>query len=205
VHAFVAIEEDEVKIMQYKYSHNPNNANFAKAVYLQNGQVSWLDSAIPGWHSTSGEPNNLIDVVIAWNQLCALDTSGFVYYCPISIAPPVWTKDPIASQGIALSSDDTGNLWLTNQKGEVWRRNLQIGGSWNREYANIPIGPLPTWNYTVKAGDWLLLIVRREFNTWGDDTKTVVIAEQVKVLNPGIANWDLLHPGDVLKMPPKTA
>jgi len=53
-----------------------------------------------------------------------------------------------------------------------------------------------TWNYTVQRGDWLFKISRDQYGT---DTRV----KDIKALNPEIANWDQLKPGQVLRMPAK--
>ncbi|RPJ01954.1 MAG: hypothetical protein EHM39_02550 [Chloroflexi bacterium] len=189
--------------MQYKYSANPNSSMPPYAVLLNSGQVYFQFFNGGSWYAAQKEPPNLVDVVIAANQICGLDNQGFVYYYRNVMPAPVWDKDPVASLGVSLSSHDNGLLFCTNQHGEVWARWLYAASStWNK--IPITLTPPPTWNYTVKQGEHLLMIVRREYSTGTNDALAWAIAEQVKVLNPAHGNWDLLKVGEVLVMPAKS-
>jgi hypothetical protein len=187
--------------MQHKYSVNPNVTMAPYAAFLNSGQVYFQNSNGGLWFATQQEPANLVDVVIAANRICVLDNQGFIHY--YRNAPPWWDKDPGASLGVALDSNDNGFLFCTNQKGEVWARWLYAASS-NWFNISITLVPPPTWTYTVKQGEHLLMIVRREYNTGANDALAWTIAEQVMALNPAHgSNWNLLKVGEVLTMPAK--
>ncbi|MCL4251538.1 MAG: LysM domain-containing protein [Anaerolineae bacterium] len=177
------------------------------AVYLNDdGQAFLYDGQ--AWNHALGEPPGLVDVVV-WTSgmILALASDKFVWsYDPIATK---WTKDPVASNVTSLSVDDQKNVWCVNTSGEVYL--MQAGtplGSWRMIWKDIPAiakqPPGGVWEYSVKPGEWLSLIVRREYkipaNDW--DTTNRLIA-QIKALNPSL-NVDHIEAGQVLKMPAKS-
>ncbi|MBN1380071.1 MAG: LysM peptidoglycan-binding domain-containing protein [Deltaproteobacteria bacterium] len=54
--------------------------------------------------------------------------------------------------------------------------------------------------YTVKKGEWLANIIRKEIGVESyAEIKQVI--EEIKILNPNIKNLNIIHPGQVLRMP----
>ncbi|MBE0690872.1 MAG: hypothetical protein IH587_12210 [Anaerolineae bacterium] len=177
------------------------------AVYLNDdGQAFLYDGH--AWNHAQGEPAGLVDVVV-WtggNILALASDKSIWSYDPI---PAKWNKDPVASNVSSLSIDEHKNVWCVNTSGEVYI--MQAGtplGSWRLMWKDIPAiakqPPGGVWEYKVKAGEWLSLIVRREFKVPANDWDlTNRILAQIKSLNPGV-DVDHVVVDQVLKMPAKS-
>jgi nucleoid-associated protein YgaU len=186
--------------MNTKLFHNPDISSQYKAVFLRNGQA-YLHTPTQ-WQALQTEPKNLTDVVIAFsNAIFGLDGQGFVW----KYEGNKWEKDAVAKNVVSLASNNIG-LWCVNTDGQVYvKTSPSPNVAWSKVDENIPTqaGDV-TWEYIVQPGDWLWKIVRCEYGTGVDYAKTAVIAEQIKLLNPKILDWDTLQPDTKLKMPTRT-
>lgn len=143
---------------------------------------------------------------------------NFVLYTPDK---PVWHTDTQGKTGARLVLQDDGNLVLYAADGPAWATNTQTDGppppapapepgasgvapvteesvgESAPEAAPEPVGETPgarpPRTYTVVSGDTMWAIAERFY---GDGSKYRVIADA-----SGVADPDLIHPGQVLTIP----
>jgi hypothetical protein len=194
----ILIAKVGAKIMNKKYSVNPTTTQ-PTAVFLQDGQVYYKNSL--DWYSLKGEPKNLIDVTIAFdNNIYGLDGQGHVHRW---VGAETWQQDLEAKNVVALTNDGTGHLWCVNTQGQVYCKPT-MNSPWQYVEADIPTKAADgVWDYTVRQGDWLWKIVSMEYCPGSNHSLTASIIERIKVLNPSIVNWNMIQPGLKLKMPPR--
>ncbi len=87
-------------------------------------------------------------------------------------------------------------VWCINTKGEVWRA---FDDKWQQLVETVPEGKM--WTYTVKQGDGLMAIVRKEFKLKDpQDTQEIGRLVNLIVTQNGIKNQDRIEPGTVLTL-----
>lgn len=87
-------------------------------------------------------------------------------------------------------------VWCLNTKGEVWRA---FDGKWQHLVEQGP--DVKMWMYTVKQGEGLMAIVRKEFKLKDpQDTQEIGRLVNLIVAQNGIENRDRIKPGDVLTL-----
>ncbi|MFQ5399582.1 MAG: tectonin domain-containing protein [Anaerolineae bacterium] len=113
----------------------------------------------------------------------------------------IWKRDKIGDQkrmgmAVVLAVATRDLVWCLNEKGEVWRA---FDHKWQQLVESGPDGK--TWTYTVKRGDGLMAIVRKEFKL-KDPQHTQEIARLVNLIvaQNGIKNRNRIKPGDVLTL-----
>lgn len=183
--------------MNKRYVLNPTSTQPA-AAFLQDGQVYYTNSS--EWYSVKGEPQNLIDVTIAFQNIYGLDGQGHVHRW---VGAQTWQQDPDAQNVVALTNDAKGHLWCVNTQGQVYCKTT-INATWQFVDCEIPNkAGEGVWEYTVRKGDWLWKIVSLEYCTGNNHGLTGAIIERIKLLNPTVPNWNMIQPGLKLKMPPR--
>lgn len=188
------------------------------AAYLSNNT---LFISAPFWGFVVQMPpppgTNLVDFAIGLNdQIYGVGSDGFVYF--LGLFSVGWIRewgngshvisisfDPKSTSGLfCIANDGSGDkVWHIDYgsypyQWQPYSLSFAPGGS-------LPPLPSPTWEYTVKDGDHIYQIIRNEYPVVHSvPGKLGEIFQQILGLNPGIANHpNLIHKGDVLKMPPK--
>ncbi len=106
-----------------------------------------------------------------------------------------WNQSQMGTADV-ISVSTHGNVWCINNKGEVWQSNDR---QWSLVTEQGPEGK--SWNYTVKSGENLLAIVRKEFSLKEpQDTERInwlvnLIVAQNKLNIPHLTK-DLIKSGD---------
>lgn len=87
-------------------------------------------------------------------------------------------------------------VWCLNTRGEVWRA---FDGKWQHLVEQGTDAKM--WMYTVKHGEGLMAIVRKEFKLQDpQDTQEIGRLVNLIVAQNGIENRDRINPGDVLTL-----
>ena len=163
------------------------------------------------WVRTNAEPAHASHVTINQAGVWCLDTAGQMYQWNDDPNHSVWSKDTVAKDVVAMSSDAEG-LWCVNKKGEVFSNPIKSGGlgaprqwvlgGWQKVAAATTTSSTngSTWEYKVKPQDGLLKIVRAKYKVT-DEAVVSRIADEIVRLNK-LPNRDKVEVNQMLKMPP---
>lgn len=107
-----------------------------------------------------------------------------------------WRTNSSPGKVDVIAARRQGGLWCLTSDGEPWHT---VEGEWKLFTERTPYGN--QWTYTVRAGDNLLAIVRREFNLRDPEHTHQInqIVDRIVTQNPGIMR-DRIKVGDVLTL-----
>ena len=165
--------------------------NGAYTLTLQDdGNLVLASRGQPLWSTSTGGQ----DVVRAEVQR----DGNFVLY---TADKPVWHTDTKGKKNVRLVLQDDRNLVLYAADGPAWSTKTETDAPPPEPVAAAPVAkeaaeettPEPARTYTVVSGDTLFAIAERFY---GDGNKYQMIADA-----SGVANPDLIYPGQVLTIP----
>lgn len=179
------------------------------ALLTDDGKILVYDKG--QWIRTNAEPANVSTITINKAGVWCLDTAGHMYQWSDDPKHSVWSKDTVAQDVVAMSSDAEG-LWCVNKKGEVFSNPIQFGGlgavnswtpgGWQKVDAatTTALSNGGTWSYKAKPLDGLLKIVRAEYKVTNEAIVNR-IADEIVRLNK-LPDRDKVEVNQMLKMPP---
>lgn len=176
--------------------------------YLKDEQVYFYAPSPYVWQCAENAPANLTDIAITQGgELFALCTDGYIY--EYNKAGKAWKRESGQASGISAVAYYVPNNWLlaVAADGTLWYCDLYAPPA-DRHWAETQHKHISeaaaslVWEYVVQPGDWLFKIVRTQYGTTNEFTKTSTLVGQIVGLNPGIIP-DRLEVGQRLRMPPK--
>jgi len=105
-----------------------------------------------------------------------------------------WRKNDKASAVVQVSAGNRDLVWCVNAAGEMFHAQSNDYATY---WIKVPSPAMPKRVHVVKEGEWLLKIIRNEFNPT-TDAQALALADKVAQLNGWPNREKVLEPGDVI-------